>query len=326
MTALPPKPIRSRRGVAAALLGLPAALLVLLSLPYLLSTYNLGIVVQMMIFSLFAMSLDLLVGFSGMPSLGHAAYFGIAAYTAGLLALKMGWSMWSAMPAALAASALTAAMFGFLALRTRGSYFLMITLALSQVAWGIAFGWRSLTGGDDGMPNIPRPSLSAHWPLSDDRAFYYFVLVFVGLGALLLMRVVASPFGYALRGIRESETRMRALGYDVWRYKFAAFVLAAVVAGLAGCLYVYDNRFVSPDYLQVVRSAEVLLMVILGGAGTLIGPAIGASLIVVLENLISAYTERWLMVLGVIYILVAMFAPRGILGFIRERLRARAKP
>jgi branched-chain amino acid transport system permease protein len=326
MTALPSKPVRSRRGAAAPLLGLPLALLVLLSLPYLLSTYDLGIVVQMMIFSLFAMSLDLLVGFTGMPSLGHAAYFGIAAYTAGLLALKLGWGVWFAVPAALIASALTAVLFGFLALRTRGSYFLMITLALSQVAWGIAFGWRSLTGGDDGMPNIPRPSLGPHWPLTDDRTFYYFVLAFVGLGALLLVRIVASPFGYALRGIRESETRMRALGYDVWRYKFAAFVLAAVLAGLAGCLYVYYNRFVSPDYLQVVRSAEVLLMVILGGAGTLIGPAIGASLIVLLENLISAYTERWLMVIGVIYIMVAMFAPRGIMGFIRERLRARARP
>lgn len=300
-----------------------AALLVavcfaLLALPYVLPTYYLGILTEMIIFSLFAMSLDLLVGYTGMASLGHAAYFGIAAYTAGLLALKLSWSVWLAMPAALIATATTATAFGLLALRTRGSYFLMITLALSQVAWGIAFGWRTLTGGDDGLPNIPRPSLTPSWPLTDDRAFYYFVLVLAGLGTFLLARIISSPFGYALRGIRESETRMLALGYNVRRYKLTVFVVAATMAGLAGCLYVYYNRFVSPDYLQVVRSAEVLLMVILGGAGTLIGPAIGASLLVALENLISAYTERWLMVVGVIYILVAIFAPRGIMGVVRN--------
>jgi branched-chain amino acid transport system permease protein len=323
MSAPPATAALPRHRLAAALC---VGALALIALPYLLPTYYLGIAVQMLIFSLFAMSLDLLVGFTGMASLGHAAYFGVAAYTAGLLALKLGWSVWFAMPAALLMTALTAALFGLLALRTRGSYFLMITLALSQVAWGVAFGWRTLTGGDDGLPNIPRPSLAPHWPLSGDTAFYYFVLVFVGIGTFLLIRIVSSPFGYALRGIRESETRMLALGYNVWRYKLAAFVIAATLAGLAGCLYVYYNRFASPDYLQVVRSAEVLLMVILGGAGTMVGGALGASLIVILRNLISAYTERWLMVLGVIYILVALFAPRGIMGFVRERRLMRGKP
>jgi branched-chain amino acid transport system permease protein len=301
------------------------ALVALLALPHILPTYYLGIVIEMIIFSLFAMSLDLLVGFTGMASLGHAAYFGIAAYAAGLLALKLSWSVWLAMPAALIITAMTATAFGLLALRTRGSYFLMITLALSQVAWGIAFGWRSLTGGDDGLPNIPRPSLTPNWPLTDDTTFYYFVLVLASLGTFLLLRITSSPFGYALRGIRESETRMLALGYNVRRYKLTVFIVAATMAGLAGCLYVYYNRFVSPDYLQVIRSAEVLLMVILGGAGTLIGPAIGASLLVALENLISAYTERWLMVLGVIYILVALLAPRGIMGVVRDLRSMRAK-
>ena len=257
-----------------------------------------------------------------MASLGHAAYFGVGAYAVGLLAIKLHWSVWSALPAALIVVALVAALFGLLALRTRGSYFLMITLALSQVAWGIAFGWRSLTGGDDGLPNLPRPELLAGWSLAGDRPFYFFVLLLVGIGVFLLARVATSPFGFALRGIRESETRMQALGYDVWRYKFAAFIVAAVFAGLAGALYAYYNRFVSPDYLGVFRSAEVLLMVILGGAGTLVGPAIGAAVIVLLENVISAYTERWLIVIGTIYILVALFAPNGIIGFVRD-LRAR---
>ncbi len=311
--ASPPSPPSRRLAVCAA-----ATVIALAALPWLLSTYYLGLVVQMMIFALFAMSLDLLIGYTGMASLGHAAYFGIAAYATGLLALKLGWTVWLALPGALLLAALIATFFGLLALRTRGSYFLMITLALSQVVWGIAFGWRTLTGGDDGLPGVPRPALTANWPLSDDVSFYYFTFLLSAVGALLLARIVASPFGYALRGIRESETRMLALGYNAHRYKLVAFVLAGTFAALAGSLYAYYNRFVSPDYLQVVRSAEVLLMVILGGAGTLVGPAIGAALIVLLENVVSAYTERWLIVVGVIYILVALFAPRGIVGLVRD--------
>jgi branched-chain amino acid transport system permease protein len=298
----------------------------LLAMPYLLSPYYLGLVVKMMIFALFAMSLDLLLGYTGMASLGHAAYFGVAAYATGLLALKLGWNVWLALPAGVILAAITAFVLGFLVLRTRGSYFLMITLALSQVLWGIAFGWRSLTGGDDGLPDVPRPNPGLPWSMSDNAPFYYFVLFFVVIGTLLLARVVSSPFGHALRGIRESETRMMALGYNVWRYKLVAFVLGATFAGLAGCLYVYYNRFVSPDYIHVARSAEVLLMVILGGAGTLIGPAIGAALIVLLENTISAFTERWLMILGFVYVLVALFAPSGVIGLIQSFRRRRAEP
>jgi len=160
--------------------------------------------------------------------------------------------------------------------------------------------------------------------MSDNTPFYYFVLLFFLVGAFVLVRIVVSPFGYALRGIRESESRMLALGYDVWRYKLAAFVVGAAFAGLAGCLYVYFNRFVSPDYVHVVRSAEVLLMVILGGAGTLVGPAIGATLIVLLENLISTYTERWVTVLGIIYVLVALLAPNGLAGLIADARKERA--
>jgi branched-chain amino acid transport system permease protein len=297
--------------------------IVLVTLPLILPPYYVGLVVKMMVFALFAMSLDLLLGYAGMPSLGHAAYFGMAAYTTGLLALKAGWTVWLALPAGIAMAALTSVVFGLLALRTRGSYFLMITLALSQVLWGIAFGWRSLTGGDDGLPEVPRPDLSLPWSMSDNTPFYYFVLLFFVVGTLVLVRIVASPFGYVLRGIRESETRMLVLGYDVWRYKLVAFVVAAAFAGLAGCLYVYFNRFVSPDYVHVVRSAEVLLMVILGGAGTLIGPAVGATLIVLLENLISTYTERWVTVLGIIYVLVALLAPNGIAGLIASLRKQR---
>ncbi|MEA3027144.1 MAG: branched-chain amino acid transport system permease protein [Alphaproteobacteria bacterium] len=323
MSIQPMTRMTSWRALAAiSLIGI----LIMLVLPYVLSPYYLGLVIKMVIFALFAMSLDLLIGYTGMASLGHAAYFGIAAYATGLLALKLGWSVYFALPAGLVVAALTATLFGLLALRTRGSYFLMITLALSQVLWGIAFGWRSLTGGDDGLPEVPRPDLGLPWSLAANTPFYYFVLALAGIGALLLIRIVHSPFGYALRGIRESETRMLALGYNVWRYKLAAFVLAGTFAGLAGCLYVYYNRFVSPDYIHVVRSAEVLLMVILGGAGSLIGPTIGAALIVLLENIISGYTERWLMLLGVVYVLVALFAPNGLTGLVRDFRKRRDGP
>lgn len=300
--------------------------IVALALPYVLTPYYLGLVVKMMIFALFAMSLDLLIGYTGMASLGHAAYFGLSAYATGLLALKLGWNVWFALPAGLLASALAATLFGLLALRTRGSYFLMITLALSQLMWGIAFGWRSLTGGDDGLPDVPRPRLGGGLALTDGVSFYFFVLLFVGLSSWILYRIVSSPFGYCLRGVRESETRMLALGYHVWRYKFAVFVLGGVFAGLAGALYVYYNRFVSPDYIHVARSAEVLLMVILGGAGTLLGPAVGAALIVALENVISAHTERWVMLLGFVYVIVALYAPNGLTGLIKSYRKRKAGP
>lgn len=298
-------------------------LAVLAVLPFVLDTYYVGIATKMIIYALFAMSLDLLIGFTGMASLGQAAYFGLAAYAAGLLALRYGFNIWIAAPAALLLSVLTALLFGLLAMRTRGSYFLMITLALSQLVWGIAFGWRTLTGGSDGLPAVPRPDFSPYLSLEDERTFYFFVLVVVAVATLVLYRIVMSPFGYALRGIRESETRMLALGYNVWRYRMIAFVVSGFFAALAGVLYVYFNRFVSPDYLHVERSAEVLLMVILGGAGTLIGPAIGAFVIVALDNIASAYTERWLMILGAVYMLVALFAPDGLVGLFR-RLRGDA--
>ena len=312
--------MRARAGTLIATIGCVAILLVL---PALLSSYYVELVTQMVIYALFAMSLDLLIGYTGLASLGHAAYFGVAAYATGLLALRLGWNVWLALPASLVVAALTAALFGLLALRARGSYFLMITLALAQVLWGIASGWRELTGGDDGLPEVPRPDLGFGVSIVHTAPFYYFTLLVAGIGMALLARIVASPFGHALRGIRESETRMRALGYNVWRYKYLAFVLSGMFAGLAGCLHVYFNRFVSPDTIHVVRSAEVLLMVILGGAGTLVGPAIGAALITLLQNLISGYTERWVLILGVIYVAVALFAPRGLAGLVRDIRRRR---
>lgn len=305
-------------------IGMGAILLLLL--PYLLSSYYLGLATKMLIFALFAMSLDLLLGYTGLPSLGHAAFFGVAAYTVGLLALRAGTNVWLAFPAGLLAAGVTGAVFGLLALRARGSYFLMITLALAHILWGIAFGWRAVTGGDDGLPSIPRPELGLPWSLAETTPFYYFTLLVASAATALLARIVQSSFGYALRGIRESESRMLALGYNVWRYKYLAYILAGLFAGMAGCLYVYYNRFVSPVDLHVIRSAEVLLMVILGGAGTLGGPAIGAGVIVLLENVISAHTERWVLVLGGVYVIVTLFAPRGLMGLAQRYAERRSGP
>jgi branched-chain amino acid transport system permease protein len=269
------------------------------------------------------MSLNLILGYAGLPSLGHAAYFGVAGYTAALLALRGLDHFWLDFGAGVVAATATAAVFGLLALRTRGAYLLMITLALAQVLWGIAFGWRSLSGGDDGLPGVPRPAVGLPWSLADGVRMYYLVLVAFALTTTMLWLIIRSPFGRALIGIRESERRMEVLGYNTWAHKYVAFVMAGALAGVAGTLFVYENRFVSPAYLSVVLSATGLIMVILGGAGTLLGPALGSAAIVFLENLTSAHTQRWQLVLGLIYVAVTLFAPAGLLGLLSRRRAAR---
>lgn len=301
---------------------LVAGLLTVLSLlPLILSPFYVGLATQMMIYAIFAMSLDILLGYTGLPSLGHAAYFGVSGYTVGILSLKLTKHFGVAVASGLGATMILSALFGLMAIRTRGAYFLMITLALAQVMWGIAFKWRSLTGGDDGLPGVPRPSLGTLLSLWSTTNFYLFTLGLFVLVTAVLYVFVRSPFGHALRGVRESETRMQALGYNVWLYKYLAFIIAGSFAGLAGMLFTYYNGFVSPADLSILLSAKVLLMVILGGAGTLFGPALGAGVIVLLENLISPYTERWLLILGAIYVAVVLFAPHGIIGTLKAKLR-----
>jgi branched-chain amino acid transport system permease protein len=298
--------------------------LALALLPLVLSSYQLGLLTKMLILAIFAMSLNLTLGYTGLPSLGHAAYFGVGAYAVGLLALRVTANFWVDFGVGVVAAAVTAALFGLLALRARGSYLLMITLALAQVLWGIAFGWRALTGGDDGLPGVPRPAAGLPWSFADGGRFYYLVLAVFGLTVAALAVIVRSPFGRALVGIRESERRMEVLGYHTWLHKYVAFVLAGLFAGVAGSLFVYYNGFVSPAYLSIVLSATALIMVILGGAGTLLGPVVGSAAIVFLENVVSAHTERWLLVLGVIYVLVTLFAPSGLMGLVRGRLGPRS--
>lgn len=302
-----------------------AILLLLAILPQILDNYYVNLMTKMLIFAIFAMSLDLVIGYMGLPSLGHAAFFGVAAYTIGIFSIKVLPIFWLNLVLSIAMAGFVAAVYGLLALRTREAYFFMITLALAEVLWAIAFSWRSFTKGDDGIPGISRPDLSfIHWPLTNVNNYFYFVLLFFVVASILLYIIVNSPFGHVILGIRESELRMRALGYNAWLYKYILFIVAGLFAGLAGTLSVYFNGFVSPSDLGIDVSAEGLLMVLLGGPGTLFGPALGAGIIVFMKNVISTYTTRWVLVLGVIYVLVVMFAPKGVLGLM-SRMKSKKK-
>ncbi len=300
-----------------------AIVLVILCLaPTFFSTYVLGLLILTLIYGIFAMSLNILTGYAGLPSLGHAMFFGISAYTVGILEVKMSTNFGLQLIAGLSAAVVIGAGFGLLAVRSKGISFVMITLSLSMVLWGLASNLAGVTGGTDGLPGISRPKLSPiPLDLEITSSFYYFVLGFFIVSALLMYLIARSPFGYTLLGIRESETRMSCLGYNVWRYKYLSFIVAGVFAGLAGILSVYYNGFVNPGDLGIETSAKVLFMVILGGAGTLLGPLIGACSIVLLENFISAYSQRWPMILGAIYVLVVLFAPDGLYDPIKRFIR-----
>jgi branched-chain amino acid transport system permease protein len=283
-----------------------------------LSSYNIGLLSQLLIFAILAMSLDVLLGYAGLPSLGQSAFFGTGAYVSGLFMLHVTHSFWLSSVAAVGAALMIGALFGLLTIRTHGSAFLMITLALSQILWGIAFTWRSLTGGEDGLPGVARPD-GIPWDLTSAQGFFYLVLVVFLLSGVTMVLFVRSPVGLALEGIRESESRMQALGYDVWALKYLGYVFAAGIASVAGILYVHYNSFVNPSYLGVGFSAQALLMVILGGAGRLVGAIFGSMVLVLLQAVVTDLTQRWMLVTGIIYILVVLFFPRGILGTTRRR-------
>ena len=306
--------MRRARGVGAGLV----AIVVAAALAPMLSAYPLTLLTQAAIVAVLAMSLDVLLGYTGLPSLGHAAYFGVAAYAVGILATEHRRGFLVCLLVGLALATLTAAAFGLLAIRATGTYFLMITLALGMVVWGLAYRWVSLTKGDNGIAGVPRPDVGP-FSLGAPLPFFYLALAAAGLAWALMGLLVRSPFGMTLLGIRESESRMRALGYNVWLHKYLAFVIAGAFAGFAGVFWAYYNGFVSPVDVQLVTSVETLLMVALGGPGTLAGPAVGATLIVFLKNFVSVYTKRWLLILGAVYIGVILFAPRGVLGAFRRR-------
>jgi branched-chain amino acid transport system permease protein len=293
------------------------ACIILATLPiWLGNTYYVNIASQILIAAIFALGLNVLVGWAGLISLGHAGLFGMAGYTAALLVVA-GWGHLAAALAAIAAALATAAVYAVLALRAIGIGFLMITLATGQIVWGIAYRWIGLTNGDNGVNLASRPAPFG-LSLATPGAFYSFTLV-VFLAALLGMAVfAASPFGASLRGTRDQPRRMSALGFHVWLVRFLAFLFSGFWSGIAGLLYCYYNQFISPHSLGLTASAETLLMVIAGGTGTLLGPIAGAALVVIMKNVVSAYVERWNLVLGAIFIGIVIFMPEGLVpGSIR---------
>jgi branched-chain amino acid transport system permease protein len=296
-----------------------AAVVALLALvPALLPGYLTSLATLTLIYALLAMSVDLLAGYTGRTPLCHGAIFGSAAYVVMYFVTTVGGNPWLALPLGLLTAFAVAAVFAALAVRTSGVYFLLLTLALGMIVWGVCQRWTSVTGGENGLRGNARPAL-----LADPSAFYWFVLV-VGLAAAGLMwRFVRSPFGLSLQGIRESETRMRSLGYDTTRHLLLGFLFSGTMAGLAGVLYAWFNSFVSPSTVALAQSVKGLLMVIVGGVGTLFGGVVGAAVIITLENVASSFTERWSMVLGALFVLTMIFAPEGIVGKIRSILAKR---
>jgi len=292
-------------------LAIVAALAVLATLPlWVRGTFYVNIASQILLYAIFALGVNVLAGYAGLVSLGHAGLFGVAAYT-GAKILTSGYGHAVVDMAALAATVAAAAVFAMLALRGTGLGFVMITVALGQIVWGVAYRWISLTNGDNGISITGRPrpfGLS----LASPHSFYWATFV-VFLTAILSMAVfVASPFGASVRGTRDQPRRMTALGYHVWMIRFVAFLFSGWWSGVAGLLYLYYNEFVSPQAVALTASAEALLMVIAGGTGTLLGPIVGAALVVVIKNVASAYIERWNFVLGAVFVIIVVFMPDGL--------------
>jgi len=305
-------------------LGLLAALLVAaLALPYLgASSFVVSLASTILIAATLASSVNFLAGNGGMVSLGHAGIAAASAYGAGW-ASRQGFDPGMQVVFALGMTLAASLVYGLLSMRTSGIYFLMVTLAVGMLIYGLAFRLSSVTGGENGISGIARPEwMDSYW------IYYYVVLGAFVIATAVLWIVGNSPFGASLRGIRDSESRMRSLGYSVRSYKLGAFMISGSVAGLAGLLAVWHTHFVSPSTAGVDRSVHLIVMVILGGIGTLLGPLIGAAVVVLVENVLSSHVDRWPTILGLIFILVILFARAGIAGSTRKlfrRLRARSK-
>lgn len=282
--------------------------------PFISSNFALTLLTEILIFSIFALSLNILVGYTGLISLGHAAFFGLGAYTVGIIAKNISANLFLTLLIALLISFLFAFIIGLICTRVSGFYFLMITLAFSQMIYAIVHQWFGLTGGTNGLSGIPKPSLFGDVVLQSSTAIYYLVALMFLLVYFGLKPFVQSPFGKTLIGIKENEARMQAAGYHTYLYKTLSFVIAGTLGGLAGCLYAYFNGFVSPGDVYWTMSAQGLIMVLIGGAGTLIGPVLGAAFIVILETVVSGYTKLWMMIVGIVFIIFVIFIPQGIVG------------
>ena len=301
--------------VKAAWWGVLAALL--LALPFVAGDFYVNLLSQMFIAVIFAASLNVLVGYGGLTSLGHASYLGVAAYISAWLFLKMGWSHLVIAPVAIIGTTLLACAFGWIALRATGLGFLMLTLALSQVLWGLGYRWVAVTDGDNGLRGLTRPQPFGI-DLENATAFYFFALIITVVALMMISRLVHSPFGAALKGTRDQPRRMSALGHNVWLIRWLTFVYASFWGAVAGVMFVYYNKYIHPSSLALTSSAEALLGVIAGGAGTLAGPVVGAVVVMLLKNYVSAYVERWNMLLGFVFVFIVVFMPEGLVPGMRR--------
>jgi branched-chain amino acid transport system permease protein len=301
-----------------------AALVVLAALPWVLARHQLSILTDLLIFGLFALSLDLIIGYTGMVSFGHAAYFGLGAYGSALLLIHWGPPVPVALLAGAVLAALIAAPVGWFSTRATGIYFAMLTLAFAQLLYTVAYKWRELTGGSDGIAGVPKTTLFWHGPsLAAPRAYYFLVVACVVLSLLACRALVRSPFGRALQAIRENEHRFASLGQDPRPFKLVVFVIAAFFAGLAGALFAPFRGFASPEVMFWVLSGQALMMVITGGIGTLIGPVLGAMVFILIQEVLSSYTEHWMIFAGVVFVLIVIFLPGGLVGTARSWVQVR---
>lgn len=283
---------------------------VLLIAPFIIPKFYIYILAVIFVTALLAMSLNLVVGHGGLYQFHHAAFYGVGAYTAGLLLAKTSWPWWIAFIAGPIAAALTGFFIGLFCVRLSKLYFGMLQISLGSLIWAIAFRWYSLTGGDDGIHGIPMPEF-----LSSVKGSYYFVLILLGICLILLYLILKSPFGTTLEAIRDNPERCAAVGINVRRHQLMGIVIATFFAGIAGVLFVIVEGSVFPDLLFWVLSLEVLIMCLLGGWFTFGGPIFGAAFIVSLRTFVGIYTEYWTLILGVILILLIFFLPEGIMGY-----------
>lgn len=292
---------------------LPVIVLVMALSPFFLSLFHLNLFTEILILGIFALSLNVLVGYTGMVSLGHAAFFGVGAYAAGIAAKEISPNLLTTISASILAAVVISAVIGVFCMKVSGFYFLMLTLAFSQMIYSFIHQATDLTGGSNGLSGIPAP-VAGGIDFSNPVLLFYltlgiFLLVYAGLSLL-----IHSPFGQVLIGIRENEMRVRSMGYNTVRYKYASFLIAGALGGLAGSLYTSFNGFISPSDVYWTMSGSVLIMVIIGGAGTMVGPVLGAAMIVILETIVSSYTHSWMMIIGIIFIVFVVFFPNGLTG------------